>query len=98
MALADEPPAHVDPATESAVLYSLRRATAGRTTIIVVHRPALAAIADRLIHLDSGRRAEAPLSVVSPQLVPGEQADSGVASDQPCTPVSPQPQPRPPHQ
>jgi len=38
--LLDEPTAHLDPATESEVLDSLRRLTLGRTTILVTHSTA----------------------------------------------------------
>ncbi|QEC49835.1 thiol reductant ABC exporter subunit CydD [Baekduia soli] len=51
MVVLDEPTAHLD--EDSAVLVgeALQRLAAGRTTLLVVHRPALAAIADHVVHL-----------------------------------------------
>jgi ABC-type multidrug transport system fused ATPase/permease subunit len=55
--LLDEPTAHLDPAAEATVVATLD-AMRGRATIITVaHRPALAAHADRVVRLDSGRIA-----------------------------------------
>jgi len=50
--LLDEPTANLDGATERAVLESLRALTARRTTILVAHRPALIALADRVCELE----------------------------------------------
>jgi len=47
----DEPTASLDAETEADVLDAVRRLTEGRTALIVAHRPALAALADRVIHL-----------------------------------------------
>lgn len=49
--LLDEPTASLDGATESAVLDTVRRLVKGRTAVIVAHRPALAALADRVVEL-----------------------------------------------
>jgi thiol reductant ABC exporter CydD subunit len=49
--LLDEPTANLDGATESAVLEAVRRLVRGRTALIVAHRPALIAIADRTVDL-----------------------------------------------
>jgi thiol reductant ABC exporter CydD subunit len=51
--LLDEPTASLDGATEADVLRAIRRLTRGRTVILVAHRPALVALADRAINLDS---------------------------------------------
>jgi len=51
--LLDEPTANLDGATEAEVLDALRRIVRGRTVVLVAHRPALAAIADRVLELDS---------------------------------------------
>ena len=57
--LLDEPTAHLDPATESEVLDSLRRLTLGRTTILVTHSAAAhewnQGIGGRRIDLRDGR-------------------------------------------
>ena len=47
----DEPTASLDAETEADVLQAVRRLTEGRTALIVAHRPALAALADRVIRL-----------------------------------------------
>ena len=44
----DEPTASLDAETEADVLDAVRRLTEGRTVLIVAHRPALAALADRV--------------------------------------------------
>jgi ATP-binding cassette, subfamily C, bacterial CydCD len=49
--LLDEPTANLDADTEADVLQAIRNLTAGRTTILVAHRPALAALADRVVVL-----------------------------------------------
>ena len=50
--LLDEPTAHLDAASEAALIDAIRRAARGRTTIIATHSEALAAIADRVVHLE----------------------------------------------
>ncbi|MFF7179831.1 thiol reductant ABC exporter subunit CydD [Streptomyces sp. NPDC008121] len=49
--LLDEPTAALDGETEAAVVDAVRRLAAGRTVLLVVHRPALLAIADRVVSL-----------------------------------------------
>jgi ATP-binding cassette subfamily C protein CydCD len=49
--LLDEPTASLDGDTEAEVLAALRRVAAGRTVVLVAHRPALLALADRVIEL-----------------------------------------------
>jgi thiol reductant ABC exporter CydD subunit len=50
--LLDEPTANLDESTEQAVLAEIRRVAAGRTVLIVAHRPAVLALADRVVALD----------------------------------------------
>lgn len=50
--LLDEPTESVDPETEQALLESLPAAFAGRTVVLVTHRPALLDLCDHVIHLD----------------------------------------------
>ncbi|URN16905.1 thiol reductant ABC exporter subunit CydD, partial [Streptomyces sudanensis] len=52
--LLDEPTAALDGATEEAVVEAVRRLAAGRTVLLVVHRPALLAVADRVVALRPG--------------------------------------------
>ncbi|MFD0168115.1 thiol reductant ABC exporter subunit CydD [Streptomyces decoyicus] len=49
--LLDEPTANLDGATEEAVVAAVRRLAVGRTVLLVVHRPALLAVADRVVRL-----------------------------------------------
>jgi ABC-type multidrug transport system fused ATPase/permease subunit len=49
--LLDEPTANLDGETEADVLVAVERLTEGRTALIVAHRPALVALADRVIAL-----------------------------------------------
>ncbi|MEV5437346.1 thiol reductant ABC exporter subunit CydD [Streptomyces sp. NPDC052682] len=51
--LLDEPTAALDGATEAEVVAAVRRLAAGRTVLLVVHRPALLAVADRVVRLDA---------------------------------------------
>jgi ATP-binding cassette subfamily C protein CydD len=57
--LLDEPTARLDGASEAAVLAGAERLAAGRTALIVAHRPALLAATDRVLHVRSGRIREA---------------------------------------
>jgi ATP-binding cassette, subfamily B, bacterial len=56
--LLDEATAALDPATESVVLAAADRLTARRTTVVIAHRLATAAKADRIVVLDGGRVVE----------------------------------------
>jgi ATP-binding cassette subfamily B protein len=56
--LFDEATAALDPATEDAVLAAGDRLTARRTAVVVAHRLATAARADRIVVLDRGRIVE----------------------------------------
>jgi ATP-binding cassette subfamily B protein len=56
--LLDEATAALDPATESAVLAATERLAAPRTTVVIAHRLATAAKADRIVVLDGGRIVE----------------------------------------
>ncbi|MEV5397554.1 thiol reductant ABC exporter subunit CydD [Streptomyces cellulosae] len=49
--LLDEPTAALDGATEAEVAAAVRRLAEGRTVLLVVHRPALLAVADRVVRL-----------------------------------------------
>ncbi len=49
--LLDEPTANLDGETEAAVVDAVRRLAEGRTVILVVHRPALLAVADRVVRV-----------------------------------------------
>lgn len=51
--LLDEPTAHVDAASEDALVAAIARAARGRTVLIATHSPRLAAIADRIVRLEA---------------------------------------------
>lgn len=63
MLLLDEPTAALDGATEAEVVAAVRRLAAGRTVLLVVHRPALLAVADRVVRL-AGAETPAPAEAV----------------------------------
>lgn len=49
--LLDEPTAALDGETEAGIVDAVRRLAEGRTVLLVVHRPALLAVADRVVEL-----------------------------------------------
>ncbi|MFK0023392.1 thiol reductant ABC exporter subunit CydD [Streptomyces sp. NPDC090798] len=51
--LLDEPTASLDGATEAEVVAAVRRLAVGRTVLLVVHRPALLEVADRVVRLEA---------------------------------------------
>ncbi len=69
--LMDEPTAGLDAATEAAVADSVRRLARGRTVIMVAHRPALLAVADRVVEVGDQGSAHGGLPGV------GEAAGGG---------------------
>ncbi|MFD8889238.1 thiol reductant ABC exporter subunit CydD [Streptomyces sp. NPDC059566] len=52
--LLDEPTAALDGETEAGIVDAVRRLSVGRTVLLVVHRPALLAVADRVVSLAAG--------------------------------------------
>lgn len=56
--LLDEPTAHLDPDTEAAVVEHLRHRLEGRSAVVVTHRPAVIALADRVLTIAAGRVVE----------------------------------------
>ncbi|GAA2236938.1 thiol reductant ABC exporter subunit CydD [Streptomyces amakusaensis] len=56
--LLDEPTAALDGETEAGLVEAVGRLTAGRTVLLVVHRPALLAAADRVVTLTRRARTE----------------------------------------
>ncbi|MEW2614311.1 thiol reductant ABC exporter subunit CydD [Streptomyces sp. NPDC047880] len=69
--LLDEPTAALDGATEAEVVAAVRRLAAGRTVLLVVHRPALLEIADRVVRLAEPEATPAPVaSAVAPGTAP----------------------------
>lgn len=71
--LLDEPTAHLDPDTEARVLAVLEREAAGRTLLIVTHRPAPLALAGRVLELRGGQLwpvSPAPAPTLAPLPAP----------------------------
>ncbi|MER5505075.1 thiol reductant ABC exporter subunit CydD [Streptomyces sp. NPDC002766] len=85
--LLDEPTAALDGATEAEVVEAVRRLAVGRTVLLVVHRPALLGVADRVVRLEEPaapaaveeRVSVAPRAeqaAAAPGTVPDEPADT----------------------
>ncbi|MEV5080310.1 thiol reductant ABC exporter subunit CydD [Streptomyces sp. NPDC056159] len=79
--LLDEPTAALDGATEAEVVDAVRRLSAGRTVLLVVHRPALLDVADRVVRLDGTEsRGAAPAVARTAEARPVRTAEPGPAS------------------
>lgn len=70
--LLDEPTASLDGATEAEVVAAVRRLAVGRTVLLVVHRPALLEVADRVVRLESA----APGDTCPALVIPGGPQDA----------------------
>ncbi|MGY6023822.1 thiol reductant ABC exporter subunit CydD [Streptomyces spinosirectus] len=70
--LLDEPTAALDGATEAEVVEAVRRLSAGRTVLLVVHRPALLGPADRVVRL-TAPAGPAPVERRPPEACPTTQ-------------------------
>jgi len=70
--LLDEPTAALDGATEAEVVEAVRRLSAGRTVLLVVHRPALLGPADRVVRL-TAPAGPAPVERRLPETRPATQ-------------------------
>jgi ABC-type multidrug transport system fused ATPase/permease subunit len=78
--LLDEPTARLDAASEAAVLAASVALSAGRTALFVAHRPALVAIADRVLRVDGATIREvtgAGDPVTVPMPVPALDGSAG---------------------
>ncbi|MFH9466090.1 thiol reductant ABC exporter subunit CydD [Streptomyces clavifer] len=89
--LLDEPTASLDGETEAGIVDAVRRLAVGRTVLLVVHRPALLSVADRVVTLEA-RAAGSPGAAAAPSRVPAgsgapaaggrtEAADPGLLKD-----------------
>ncbi|WP_327736306.1 thiol reductant ABC exporter subunit CydD [Streptomyces nojiriensis] len=84
--LLDEPTAALDGETEAGIVDAVRRLAAGRTVLLVVHRPALLAVADRVVAMaagdgPAGSPAEGTLPRRAASPVGAEPLSSGAAGD-----------------
>ncbi len=79
--LLDEPTASLDGETEAGIVEAVRRLAAGRTVLLVVHRPALLAVADRVVTLEPRPAgAQEPAAVVA---APGLSVPQPLAGGEP---------------
>ncbi|MEV0414392.1 thiol reductant ABC exporter subunit CydD [Streptomyces sp. NPDC050448] len=74
--LLDEPTAALDGETEAAVVDAVRRLAVGRTVLLVVHRPALLAVADRVVPVGSAGLLTS-VSPARPGAAPGTSGGLG---------------------
>ncbi|MFG2974794.1 thiol reductant ABC exporter subunit CydD [Streptomyces sp. NPDC048331] len=84
--LLDEPTAALDGETEAGIVDAVRRLSHGRTVLLVVHRPALLAVADRVVTMAAGdgpegRLSDRPLPHRGAFPVGAEPLPSGAAGD-----------------
>ncbi|WP_280866197.1 thiol reductant ABC exporter subunit CydD [Streptomyces sp. SAI-127] len=82
--LLDEPTAALDGATEAEVVAAVRRLAAGRTVLLVVHRPALLGVADRVVRL-AEPAAQAPVEAMARPSAARTVEDGSPASAEPGT-------------
>ncbi len=66
----DEPTAHLDEPSAAGIAHTIGRLARGRTVLCIVHDPALAAGADRVVELREGRTVCAPKATAQAPLVP----------------------------
>ncbi|WP_416963266.1 thiol reductant ABC exporter subunit CydD [Streptomyces sp. Agncl-13] len=80
--LLDEPTAALDGATEAEVVEAVRRLAVGRTVLLVVHRPALLAVADRVVRVTEG------VAAMGAETVPAVTGTNRGSSETPVSPVA----------
>ncbi|MFG3525314.1 thiol reductant ABC exporter subunit CydD [Streptomyces sp. NPDC047917] len=82
--LLDEPTASLDGETEEAIVEAVRRLAVGRTVLLVVHRPALLSVADRVVTLHpdaTARPAGAEPSAAVPRPTGAPSAPTGATPE-----------------
>ena len=89
--LLDEPTAHLDGPTQQRVLAGLRRLGVGRCVLLVVHDPALAAAADRIVHLPSRGEIRRPVSRLDAVVVGLARAERACRCSGVTAPRTPRP-------
>ncbi len=81
MLILDDATSSVDPTKEHEIRDALTEVMRGRTTIVIAHRPATIALADRVVLLDAGRvvaeGTHAELLATSDALPPGARRGRG---------------------
>ncbi|MFJ9753843.1 thiol reductant ABC exporter subunit CydD [Streptomyces sp. NPDC101149] len=87
--LLDEPTASLDGATEADIVEAVRRLAVGRTVLLVVHRSALLALADRVVRLEAQEHAVTSGPVRAGSVPPPRQASMlGAAAHDERIPVT----------
>ncbi|MGW8780110.1 thiol reductant ABC exporter subunit CydD [Streptomyces sp. NPDC055796] len=84
--LLDEPTAALDGETEAAVVDAVRRLAVGRTVLLVVHRPALLAVADRVVRVGAVGALPAPSAVRHGKSAPASSGRLGGERNGPSGP------------
>ncbi|MEE1749075.1 thiol reductant ABC exporter subunit CydD [Streptomyces sp. JV184] len=84
--LLDEPTASLDGETEAGIVEAVRRLAVGRTVLLVVHRPALLPVADRVVTLAPDAtarpvRTEALAVVPRPAGAPADRMETDAPAD-----------------
>ena len=72
----DEPTEGLDRDTEAQIIDALARVTAGRTTVVITHRPALLRLADSAVLMAAGR--------IAVQGVPADVLDAAASKPVPA--------------
>ncbi|MEE1754314.1 thiol reductant ABC exporter subunit CydD [Streptomyces sp. SP18CS02] len=78
--LLDEPTAALDGETEAGVVAAVRRLAEGRTVLLVVHRPALLGIADRVVTLSPSRTGTTASRPSADSSAAGAHTDAALTS------------------
>ncbi|TLQ44903.1 thiol reductant ABC exporter subunit CydD [Streptomyces marianii] len=96
--LLDEPTAALDGETEAGIVDAVRRLARGRTVLLVVHRPALLSVADRVVELRPAQRVlagEEARGELVPSRVPrpSPSPDGTAVTAQATLPVEPMERP-----
>ncbi|WP_225793160.1 thiol reductant ABC exporter subunit CydD [Streptomyces aculeolatus] len=86
--LLDEPTATLDGDTEATVTAAIGRLARGRTVLLVAHRPALLAVADRVVRLGEGRTPAAASTHAVRAAAPAQAGVSAPVLAVPTTAVS----------
>ncbi|MFF2504385.1 thiol reductant ABC exporter subunit CydD [Streptomyces sp. NPDC058067] len=74
--LLDEPTAALDGGTEAGIVEAVRRLAVGRTVLLVVHRPALLAVADRVVRLAPSSPSGVPAARAAADRAPERRGDA----------------------
>ncbi|MDC0768425.1 thiol reductant ABC exporter subunit CydD [Streptomyces sp. HD] len=79
--LLDEPTAALDGATEAEVVAAVRRLSAGRTVLLVVHRPALLGVADRVVRLAEAVAPDGAAALPKESVEASAEASAGKSAE-----------------